>query len=75
MSSLTTYWLWVAAMTLALLIPVSRLIWVFSVRRLQKKLQKTLSEAEIRGQKNRAYLIGFVVCLIFSMLFNFKFLG
>ena len=39
------------------------------------KLQKTLSEAEIRGQKNRVYLIGFVVCLIFSMLFNFKFLG
>ena len=75
MSSLTTYWLWVAAMTLALLIPVSRLIWVFSVRRLQKKLKKTLDDREIQGQKKRAYLIGLVICLIFSILFNFKLLG
>lgn len=75
MSSLTTYWLWVAAMTLALLIPVSRLIWVFSVRRLQKKLKKKLDDREIQGQKKRAYLIGFVICLIFSILFNFKLLG
>lgn len=75
MSSLTTYWLWVAAMTFALLIPVSRLIWVFSVRRLQKKLKKKLDDREIQGQKKRAYLIGFVICLIFSILFNFKLLG
>lgn len=75
MSQLTVYWLWVIALTAALIYPVSRLIWVFSVRRLQKKLQKTLSSDEIKGQKNRAYLIGIIVCLAFSMLFNYRLLG
>ncbi len=75
MSQLTVYWLWVIALTAALMYPVSRLIWVVSVRRLQKKLQKNLSAEELQGQKNRAYLIGIVVCFAFSMLFNYRLLG
>lgn len=75
MSQLTVYWLWVIALTAALTYPVSRLIWVFSVRRLQKKLQKSLSSDELKGQKNRAYLIGIIVSFAFSMLFNYRLLG
>lgn len=75
MSQITAYWLWVIAMTAALLFPVSQLIWVVSVRRMQRKLQTTLSENDLRGQKQRAYVIGIVVCTAFSMLFNFRLLG
>ena len=72
MSIVTQYWLWVIALTAALFLPVSRLIHVFSVRRIQKKLQRHLSQEEIDGQKNRAYVIAAFVCLLFSLLFNFR---
>ena len=75
MSSATTYWLWVIAMGLALFYPVNRLIWVVSCRRMQKKLQKKLSENELLGQKKRSYFISIITCLIFSMLFNYRLLG
>ena len=74
MSSATTYWLWVIAMGLALFYPVNRLIWLVSCRRMQKKLQKKLTESELLGQKKRSYFISIIVCLIFSMLFNYRLL-
>ncbi|MDH3640436.1 MAG: hypothetical protein OES09_18530 [Gammaproteobacteria bacterium] len=75
MSQTTAYWLWVIALTLALLYPAGKLIWVISVRRLQRKLQRELTDEEIDGQKGRAYFIAIVVCSVFSMLFNFRLLG
>lgn len=75
MSLFVIYCLWVSAMTLALIFPVSRLIWVVSVRRLQKRLKKQLNEQELVAQKQRSYFIGFFVSLIFSALFNFRQLG
>ena len=75
MSQLTNYWLWVIALTLALLYPVGQLIWVISVRKLQKKLQKKLESEELQGQKRRAYIIAVVVCLAFSLLFNYRILN
>ncbi len=74
MSALTSYYLWVIAMTAALLYPVGQLIWTVSVRRLQRKLQKNLSPEELQGQKKRAYLVAVIICLAFSMLFNFRLL-
>lgn len=58
-----------------LFIPVSKLIWVFSVRRLQRKTQSELSQAEIDGQLNRARFISIFLCLIFSFLFNLQIIG
>lgn len=55
--------------------PVSKLIWVFSVRRLQRKLQRELDEKEIAGQLVRARIIATVVSLIFSWLYNLSTLG
>ena len=40
-----------------LFFPVSKMIWVFSVRRLQRKLNKELSEQETSGQLARARFI------------------
>ena len=58
-----------------LFIPVSKLIWVFSVRRLQRKTKRELSQQEIDGQLNRARFISIFICLIFSFLFNYQILG
>ena len=75
MSQTTAYWLWVIALTLALFYPVGRLIWVISVRRLQRKLRRELTDEEIEGQKGRAYFVAILVCWVFSMLFNFRLLS
>ena len=62
----------IAFIVLAVLLfyPVSKLIWVFSVRRLQKKLNRELNENELAGQMSRARFISIFVSLIFSYLFN-----
>ncbi len=62
----------IAVLILALLLffPVSNFIWVMSVRRLERKLGKALSEQERQGQRNRARIIAAFVSLLFSLLFN-----
>ena len=75
MTQTTIFWLWVVALTAALFYPVSRLVLVVSVRRLQKKLQRHLDETELHGQNNRAYFLAIVVSFIFSMMFNYRLLG
>jgi hypothetical protein len=75
MSPWTTYWLWVAALALALFLPVSKLVWVLSVRRMERRLGRALSEQDRLGQRNRARLVAIVVCIAFSALFNYQMLG
>ena len=58
-----------------LFIPVSKLIWVMSVRRMEKKLDKKLNEAELTGQQQRARFISIFVCLLFAALFNYNVFG
>lgn len=62
----------IAVIVLALLLffPVSNFIWVISVRRLERKLGKELTEQERQGQRNRARVIAAFVSLVFSLLFN-----
>ncbi len=50
--------------------PVSKLIWVLSVGRLQKKSISELSRVELEYQLKRARVISFPVVLVFSFLFN-----
>ena len=57
-------------LALVLFFPVSKLIWVLSVRRLQRKERRELSSAELNGQLNRARMLAVVVSLVFSYLFN-----
>ncbi len=58
-----------------LFFPISKLIWVFSVRRLQRKLNRELNQTEITGQMTRARFISIFVSLLFSYLFNLKMIG
>jgi hypothetical protein len=54
---------------------VTRLIWVLSVRRLQRKLARELDEVELKGQLQRARIISLLSVLFFSFLFNVSLLG
>ena len=58
-----------------LFFPISKLIWVFSVRRLQRKLNRELNQTEIAGQMSRARFISIFVSLLFSYLFNLNMIG
>ncbi|MFP6758443.1 MAG: hypothetical protein VCC99_09535 [Alphaproteobacteria bacterium] len=70
-----SYLLWTLGLAVALWWPASRIIWVLSIRRLQRKLDRELSGGEITGQKRRAWVIATVLCLVFSALFNFRLYG
>ena len=72
---MTVFILWVLLLAVLLFWPVSNLIWTFSVRRKQKKLQMELGEEEIHAQKQRARFIAVIICFVFSLLYNLSRLG
>ncbi len=69
------FWTWVLLLAALLYYPVSKLVWVLSVRRLQRKLGRPLEEAEIRGQRQRSWVIAALLVLFFSWLYNASRLG
>ena len=62
-------------LALLLFFPVSKLIWVLSVRRLQRRLDRELNEGEIQGQLRRARVIAVLLSLAFSFFFNLNLIG
>jgi hypothetical protein len=74
MTPWTWYWISVAALAALLFVPASSLVWVLSVRRLERKQGHPLTVQEREGQRNRARFIAIVVCVIFSALFNYRLL-
>lgn len=62
-------------LALLLFFPITKLIWVISVRRLQRKLKRELNEPELAGQMTRARFISIFVSLLFSYLFNLNLIG
>lgn len=70
-------WFGLSVLVLAgmLFLPVSNLVWVVSVRRAQRKMNRQLSGNELTGQKNRARFISFFLCLVFSFLFCLNIIG
>ena len=60
-------------LSILLYYPVNKLIYVLSVRRLEKKTQNKLVAEELKGQLVRSRLITIIIVLIFSSLFNFKY--
>ncbi len=55
--------------------PLSKLVFVLSVRRLQRKLARDLNESEVAGQMSRARVIGVFVSVLFSYLYNLSTIG
>ena len=65
----------VIVLAILLFFPLSKLIWVLSVRRLQRKLNRELNATELAGQMTRARFIGIFMSLLFSYLFNLNLIG
>ncbi len=59
-------WLWSAALGLALFFPVRQLIWVLSVRRLQRRTGELPEEAARMSLKRRAGATSLLLCLVFA---------
>ena len=68
----TLSWVVLAAL---LFLPVNRLIWVMSVRRLERRQKRRLDAAERQAQLRRARVIAVLVVLVFSFLFNLESVG
>lgn len=71
---LNYYLLSVIILTLLLYYPVNKLIFVLSVRRLEKKTGKNLSNMEKSDQLKRSRFISIILILLFSSLFNINIL-
>lgn len=67
--------LWVLLLAALLFWPMSKLVFVLSVRRLQRKLERPLNEKEVAGQTNRARVISVFVSVLFSYLYNLSTIG
>ena len=66
------FYLSVLVLSAALYIPVNKLIWVLSVRRIEKKSKSKLNEYQRNLQKNRSRFISSLLVFIFSYLFNMQ---
>jgi len=53
-----------------LFVPVARIIWALSCRRLARKLGRELGDQERQGQLRRARVLAVMVVLVFSYLFH-----
>ena len=60
--------IWVLVLSAALFFPVRQLIWVLYVRKKQK-IQKNVSEEEIKKEKKRATFTSILLCVVFSYLY------
>ena len=67
--------IWVLLLAALLFWPMSKLVFVLSVRRLQRKLARDLNESEVAGQMNRARVISVFVSVLFSYLYNLSTIG
>ena len=59
-------WLWSAALGLALFFPVRQLIWVLSVRRLQRRTGELPTDTVRKSLKRRAGATSVLLCLVFA---------
>lgn len=64
------YVLWTLALAAALWWPVARLVWVLSVRRLERRSGAPLDSAARAGQRRRAGVLAVPIALVFAALFN-----
>ena len=62
----------IVLLSIALYFPVNKLVWVLSVRRLERKYKKKLTDVETKLQLNRARFISIILVIIFSYFFNLK---
>ena len=67
----------ISVIILALLLyyPVNKMIFVLSVRRLERRIGKQLNDDQKNGQLKRSRFISIILILCFSCLFNINILS
>lgn len=75
MNPVLWFWLSTAILAALLFLPISRIVWVLSVRRLQARLGSDLSPVELAGQLRRARFVSFFFSPAFSLFFCLNLLG
>ena len=75
MSASAFFTLSVIVLAALLFLPVTRIIWVLSVRRFERRRGEPLAEDERHGQLVRARLVALFVVVVFSLMFNLVTLG
>lgn len=75
MSTPAFFTLSVVVLAALLFLPVTRVIWVLSARRLERKQGAPLDEHGRRGQLVRARLLSLLVVILFALMFNLVTLG
>ena len=75
MSEPAVFTFWVVVLAALLFVPVTRLIWVMSVRRLERKRGEALPDAERKGQLQRARIVALLIVIFFSIVFNLATVG
>lgn len=55
-----------------LFIPASRLVFVLSVRRVERRTKTKLGPEEIAGQRRRARFVALLLVIPFALLFNYN---
>ncbi len=73
---LNSYYL-ISVIILALLLyyPVNKMIFILSVRRLERRIGKQLNDDQKNGQLKRSRFISIILILCFSCLFNINILS
>ena len=71
MTGLLWYVIGTLVLSTALFFPLRNLIWVLSVRRLERKTGEALSDFDRKAQLQRAGFIAALVGLAFSAAFNY----
>ena len=62
-------WLWAAALGVALFFPVRHLIWVLSVRRVERRTGELPGEQDKDSMKRRAGFTSALLCLAFAAVY------
>lgn len=75
MSEPAFFTLSVIVLAALLYLPVTRLVWALSVRRLERRTGTGLDEGERTGQLRRARVVALLIVIVFSLLFNLAMLG
>jgi hypothetical protein len=60
--------IWIILLATALFFPIRKLIWVLYVRKKQK-IQKVVSDEEIKSLKKRATFTAILLCVVFSYIY------
>ena len=63
-------WLWGAVLAIALFYPVRQLIWVLSVRRVQRQTGELPGEEARASMKRRAGVTSALLCLVFAAVYG-----